>query len=124
MLDLLNLTPDLFPERLPLKILIHGLGLNHNLSPSQEVRPLLLQHEKVHVISVDYSNLSGVLCFYPWAIQNCQLVAKCLALLINNLVQQNIYTPKDIHLVGFSLGGQIAGLAANHMNFKVKRITG
>ncbi|XP_065355472.1 pancreatic lipase-related protein 2 [Calliphora vicina] len=124
LLDPLNLNTDSFPERLPLKILLHGLGLDHNLSPNQELRPLLLHHESNYVISVDYSAISRVLCFMPWAIQNTRVVAKCLALLINNLIDQGIYTAEDIHLIGFSLGAQIAGLASNHLNYKVKRITG
>lgn len=34
------------------------------------------------------------------------------------------FTAQDIHIIGFSLGAQIAGLSANHLNQKVKRITG
>ncbi|XP_023300969.2 pancreatic lipase-related protein 2-like, partial [Lucilia cuprina] len=124
LLDLLNLKPDSFPERLPLKILLHGLGLDHDLSPNEELRPLLLQYERVYIISVDYKNLSRVLCLTPWALQNCRIIAKCLALLITNLVDQIMYSPDDIHLIGFSLGAQIAGLSANHLNYRVKRITG
>lgn len=100
------------------------MGLNHNLSPSEELRPLLLEHEQAYVISVDYSRLVAVLCFYPWGVGNSRLIAKCLALLINNLVDMGLYTPEDIHLIGFSLGAQIAGLSANYMDFRVKRITG
>ncbi|KNC28693.1 hypothetical protein FF38_09439 [Lucilia cuprina] len=124
LLDLLKLKPDSFPERLPLKILLHGLGLDHDLSPNEELRPLLLQYERVYIISVDYKNLSRVLCLTPWALQNCRIIAKCLALLITNLVEQLMYSPDDIHLIGFSLGAQIAGLSANHLNYRVKRITG
>lgn len=118
------MSADLFPARLPLKILIHGYTLNHDLSPNVELRPLLLQQQNTYVISVDYSPLSRLGCYFPWAVQNARLVGKCLAQLLNNLMDQGVYGPNDIHIIGFSLGGQVAGLAANYLNTKIGRITG
>ena len=118
------MSADLFPERLPLKILIHGYTLNHDRSPNMELRPLLLQQQNTYVISVDYSPLSRLGCYFPWAVRNARTVGKCLALLLNNLMDQEVYGPNDIHIIGFSLGGQVAGLAANYLNTKIGRITG
>ncbi|TMW54249.1 hypothetical protein DOY81_000672, partial [Sarcophaga bullata] len=123
LLDIANVSADLFPERLPLKILIHGYTLNHDLSPNVELRPLLLHQQNTYVISVDYSPLSRLGCYF-WAAQNVRAVGKCLAFLLNNLMDQGVYGPNDIHIIGFSLGGQVAGLTANYLNKKIARITG
>ncbi|XP_073822449.1 pancreatic triacylglycerol lipase-like [Musca autumnalis] len=106
-----------------LEILIHGLSLNKDKSPNAELRPLLLEYVNADVISVDYEPLAALPCLYPWAIENSRVVAKCLAEVLKELVANGIYTPKNIHIIGFSLGAQIAGLAANYMDFRIGKIT-
>ncbi|EDW75588.2 uncharacterized protein Dwil_GK23737 [Drosophila willistoni] len=122
--DPLNPLPELFEPRLPLKILIHGFIGNRSLTPNLEVRDILLQSQPVHVISVDYGQLVRFPCYYPWAVQNAPIVSKCLGQLINNLWTTGIYKRSDIHLIGFSLGAQVAGMTANYVNDPLPRITG
>uniref|UniRef100_A0A1I8PL45 Lipase domain-containing protein n=1 Tax=Stomoxys calcitrans TaxID=35570 RepID=A0A1I8PL45_STOCA len=124
LLDPLNISRELFEPQRPIEILIHGLSLNKDKTPNMEMRPLLLEHINVDVISVDYEPMAALPCYYPWAVQNARVVGKCLAQLLNVFHDQGIYTPQMIHIIGFSLGAQIAGLAANDLNFKVNRITG
>lgn len=123
-MDPLNLTNADFEPRWPLKILIHGFNGNQYASPNLESRPVLLRTQPVHVISVDYSSLAAFPCYYPWAVSNARVVARCLAQLTDNLIESGIYMDKDIHLIGFSLGAQIAGLAANSVKQPLRRITG
>lgn len=123
-MDIENINGDLFSDRLPLKILIHGYTLNHNKSPNLEIRSPLLQEQDTYVISVDYSPLARLRCYLPWAVSNARIVGKCLALLLNNLMDQGVYSSNDIHIIGFSLGGQVAGLTANYLKTKIARITG
>ncbi|XP_058979894.1 probable phospholipase A1 magnifin [Musca domestica] len=124
LLDPLNVTEDLLQPQSSLEILIHGFTLNKDKSPNAEIRPLLLQYTEADVISVDYEPLVTLPCLYPWAIENTRAVAKCLAELVRDFVQRGFYTPASIHIIGFSLGGQIAGLMANHLDFRIGKITG
>lgn len=123
LLNLQALDKDFKEPRLPLVILLHGYGQNKDLSPNSEVRPVLLRHEKVHVISVDYSAYAQNPCYYPWAVANSRHVAKCLAQLMDALIALGYYEPKQFHLIGFSLGAQVAGLAANFARHKLAHIT-
>ncbi|XP_067626163.1 inactive pancreatic lipase-related protein 1-like isoform X2 [Eurosta solidaginis] len=124
LLDPLNLTAAAFHPRWPLKILIHGYHGHQHDSPNFEVRPVLLRERQVHVISVDYGKLVRFPCYYPWSVQNARVVGRCLAQLIDNLIETEIYIDDDIHLIGFSLGGQVAGLTANYAKYPLRRITG
>ncbi|BFF94794.1 pancreatic triacylglycerol lipase [Drosophila madeirensis] len=122
-LDPLNLNPWDFQPPRPLKILIHGYTGYRDYAPNSFIRPVLLDHEDVYVISIDYGPLVRYPC-YVQAVQNVPLVSKCLAQLINNLVDRSIVPNEMIHLIGFSLGGQVAGQTTNHLKRKLKRITG
>ncbi|XP_030383959.1 inactive pancreatic lipase-related protein 1 [Scaptodrosophila lebanonensis] len=124
LLDPLNPLAQHFEPRLPLKILIHGFIGNRSLTPNLEVRDVLLQSQPVHVVSIDYGSLVRWPCYYPWAVQNAPIVAKCLAQFVDGLLDAGIYTRDHIHLIGFSLGAQVAGMSANYLKRKLKRITG
>lgn len=119
----LKLNPWDFQPRKPLKFLLHGYTGDKDFSPNSHIRPELLHYENVYVISVDYGPLVPYPCYFS-AVQNLPLASKCLAHLINNLVEQNIVSNDDIHIIGFSLGAQVAGQTANYVQRKLKRITG
>lgn len=108
----------------PLKILLHGYNGDGDKTPNSEIRPALLQTQPVHVISVDYGAIVKPPCYLPWAVTNARIVAKCMAQFIDNLIAAKIYENDNIHLIGFSLGAQIAGLTANHVQNQLRRITG
>ncbi|XP_043647052.1 pancreatic triacylglycerol lipase-like [Drosophila teissieri] len=123
LLNPLDLNPRDFQPPRPLKILIHGYTGHRDFAPNSFIRPVLLDHEDVYVISIDYGPLVPEPC-YLTALQNLPLVSRCLAQLINNLVDRAIVPNDQIHLIGFSLGGQVAGQTANYVKRKLKRITG
>ncbi|EDV57473.2 pancreatic triacylglycerol lipase [Drosophila erecta] len=123
LLNPLDLNPWDFQPPRPLKILIHGYTGYRDFAPNSYIRPVLLDHEDVYVISIDYGPLVAYPC-YIQAVQNLPLVSRCLAQLINNLVDRAIVANDQIHLIGFSLGGQVAGQTANYVKRKLKRITG
>lgn len=83
-----------------------------------------MQTQPVHVLTVDYGALARLPCYYPWAVENASIVGKCLAQLIDKLIANGIYRNEDIHIIGFSLGGQIAGLTGNYVQNKLSHITG
>lgn len=123
LLDPLNLQKADFPVRRPVKILIHGYTGHRDFAPNTFIRPVLLQHENVYVISPDYGPLVREPC-YTSAVENLPLAARCLAQLINNLVDGGIVQNEDLHVIGFSLGAQVAGQTANYVKKKLQRITG
>lgn len=85
---------------------------------------MLLETQPVHVVSVDYGSLVRWPCYYPWAVQNAPIVSQCLAQFIDNLLAAGIYSREQIHLIGFSLGAQVAGMVANYVQEPLARITG
>ncbi|XP_030384292.1 pancreatic triacylglycerol lipase-like [Scaptodrosophila lebanonensis] len=123
LLDPLDLNPSDFEPPRPIEILIHGYTGHRDFAPNSNVRPALLDHENVYVISVDYGPLVREPC-YPQAVENVPLVSKCLAQLINNLLDRGISQSDQLHIIGFSLGGQVAGQTANYVTEKLHHITG
>ncbi|KAH8376988.1 hypothetical protein KR093_002551 [Drosophila rubida] len=123
LLNPLDLNPWDFQPPRPLKILLHGYTGYRDFAPNDYIRPALLDNEDVYVISIDYAPLVRAPC-YIQAVQNLPVVAKCLAQLINELLSRGIVQHDAIHIIGFSLGGQVAGQTANYLKRKLKRITG
>lgn len=113
-----------FVEDRPLIFLIHGYTGDRDFSPNTEIRPAYLEHDDFNIISLDYSKLAAEPC-YMTAVGNLQTVANCTAQLIDSLIDANVFTLDQIHVIGFSLGGQVAGMIANYLkdNRKLKRIT-
>lgn len=77
----------------------------------------------VNIIIVDWSPM----CAFPWyshAVLNTRIAAKYLAKFIEYLVYKKFYLSK-IHLIGFSLGAEIAGFTGKNLKIgKLPRITG
>lgn len=77
----------------------------------------------VNIIIVDWSPM----CAFPWyshAVLNTRIAAKYLAKFIEYLVSRRFYLSK-IHLIGFSLGAEIAGFTGKNLKIgKLPRITG
>ncbi|EDW03903.1 GH11499 [Drosophila grimshawi] len=122
-LDPLELNPWDFQPPRPVKILLHGYTGHRDFAPNNHIRPALLDNEDVYVISIDYGPLVRYPC-YMQAVSNLPLVSRCLAQLINNLLERGIVQHELLHVIGFSLGGQVAGQTANYLKRKLKRITG
>ncbi|XP_060657244.1 pancreatic triacylglycerol lipase-like isoform X1 [Drosophila nasuta] len=119
----MRIDPALFQPPHPVYILIHGYTGHRDFSPNTEIRPELLDKKAVYVISVDFGPLVRHPCFKE-AILNALLISECLGQLINNLVNPGIINKDDLHLIGFSLGAQVAGQTANYVNHTLHHITG
>lgn len=73
---------------------------------------------------MDYHPLAPEPC-YLQAVHNLPVVAKCTAQLLDHLIESNMFTLDDIHVIGFSLGAQTSGMIANYIKAgKLRRITG
>ncbi|XP_042561452.1 lipoprotein lipase [Clupea harengus] len=74
-----------------------------------------------NIIVVDWLDRASQ--HYPISAENTRLVGKDVAKFINWL--EDLEYPLDkLHLLGYSLGAHVAGVAGNLMNHKVNRITG
>ncbi|XP_050428474.1 pancreatic triacylglycerol lipase-like isoform X2 [Adelges cooleyi] len=119
-----NLLQAPFILNAPIKILIHGYTGNKDYSPNIELRPAYLTYKNLNVISVDYKDLVQEPC-YVQAVHNVPLVGKCTAAFIKHLFRVRTDLDfKDLHVVGFSLGAQVAGHIGRLTNGTIQRITG
>lgn len=114
-----------FAKNRPLVVLIHGFTGHRDFSPNTQIRPAYFEKDEFNIISIDYKNLARDFC-YITAVSNLPTVANCTAQLLDFLIDENIFTLESIHVIGFSLGAQTAGLIANYLKTgrKLKRITG
>lgn len=107
----------------PLIILIHGYTGNKDFAPNPTIRPAYFEKDDYNIISIDYGAIAPSPC-YLQACYNSQTVANCTAQLLDYLISSSIVSLPSIHVVGFSLGGHVAGFIANYLKSgKLKRIT-
>ena len=92
------------------------------------VIPFFQQQGDFNVILVDWEKGAGITRRWPLAytqpVQNTRVVGKQIAMLISNLQATTSVNPANIHLIGASLGAQVAGYAGMYLNGTVGRITG
>ncbi|XP_026315750.1 pancreatic triacylglycerol lipase-like [Hyposmocoma kahamanoa] len=123
-LDPQSITSAPFVKDAPIKIIIHGYTKDKDSIPNTLLRPAYMECCDYNLISVDYGPLARSPC-YIQAVDNTQLVANCTAQLVNVLVQDYGFDLSKFHVIGFSLGGQIAGIMANFMTSgRLERVTG
>ncbi|XP_065366768.1 inactive pancreatic lipase-related protein 1-like [Calliphora vicina] len=111
----------------PLVIYVHGfneLAIAEKQS-SQKIKDAFLQSGDYNVLLIDWSKLAAA----PWylsAVGNLPTIGKYVARFIRFLMQQS-YEVEKIHLIGFSLGAEIAGNIGRQLqkwNITLPRITG
>lgn len=111
------------PNR-PLIVLIHGYTGHRDYAPNTSIRPAYLAYDEFNIISLDYNPLVLEPCYYQ-GVRNLPTVANCTAQLLDFLIGERMFSLDDIHVVGFSLGGQTSGMIANYLKSgKLRRITG
>lgn len=130
-----DLNSTSFDFDLPTKIIIHGWLSNMNEYPLAEMRKQYLERttRPANVISVDWSelakggneNVSNIfqeLDSYLQTLDSVNLVSECIAGLIEKIFEGS---SNEIHVIGFSIGAHVAGIAANYLpDRKMHRITG
>ncbi|XP_075974608.1 pancreatic lipase-related protein 3-like [Anticarsia gemmatalis] len=110
-------------EKAPVKILIHGYTGHKDFAPNDEIRPAYLECCDYNIISVDYNPIAREPCYIE-AARNTELVGKCTAQLIDELVNTYHFALASFHVIGFSLGGQTAGYIGNYITCgKLPRIS-
>lgn len=115
---------QLFIKGRPLVVLIHGYTGHKDFSPNSEIRPAYFENDEYNIITVDYQCLAPEPC-YLQAVKNLRTVANCTAQLLDNLLISRTFNIDEIHVIGFSLGGQTAGMIATYLkNGPLHRITG
>ncbi|KAI8122059.1 hypothetical protein FF38_06995 [Lucilia cuprina] len=105
---------------------IHGVLGNKSSEECLIIKDAKLKVEDANIIIVDYSSLMKRNDF-KIDFSSADLVAKSITDLVILLKENFNMNIQNIHIVGFSLGGQIAGLAGQniykHCAEKINRIT-
>ncbi|CAO1409451.1 unnamed protein product [Diamesa hyperborea] len=117
-----NLSSSYFNPRHSSKIIIHGYRSDFYLTPLYEMKHEYLQQDNFNIFYVDWYNLSSSFC-YPAAVHNVKHVGECVAQLVHRIRDEG---SSDIHVIGFSLGGQVPNYISNYLkpDFLLPRITG
>lgn len=124
MADIQTVNSAPYAKGRPFLVLIHGYTGHKDFSPNSHLRPALFDNDEYNVISIDYGPLAPEPC-YVQAVNNLPVVAKCTAQLLDYMMEQQTFTLDDLHIIGFSLGGQTAGMISNYVKTgKIKHITG
>lgn len=116
-----------FDPLLKVKFIVHGFTQNGQSAWVKEMVLELLKKEKMNVIVVDWGLGSSVLNLYDGAAGNTRLVGAQVADLIHVLNTKFHVGLKKFHIIGHSLGAQLAGFAGEKLVKSGKvigRITG
>ncbi|XP_072141083.1 pancreatic triacylglycerol lipase-like [Dermacentor andersoni] len=111
-----------FNGSLKTKVIVHGFMDSQEVGKWMVImKDEFLKHDDYNVIVVDWSRGNGPP--YTKATANTRVVGAELALLISTLQNATDASPADFHIIGHSLGAQIAGYAGERID-KIGRITG
>ncbi|XP_067949181.1 lipase member H-like [Watersipora subatra] len=104
--------------------IIHGWNGGSDDGWATEMRTALLQKFDANVFYVDWSKWATTSNYFK-AAAKCSDAGEALALFINQLESKKGASMAKVHLIGHSLGGQVAGFAgAKIQSPKLARITG
>ena len=113
---------EIFDSRKPLKLLIHGWTADRNHVSLKPLKNAYLSRGDVNLLIVDWPNVSKL----PYEKSRILVknVGARIGQLLNELMTKAQIDPKNIHLIGHSLGAHIAGNIGRYLNEKLGRITG
>ncbi|XP_076654929.1 pancreatic lipase-related protein 2-like isoform X1 [Halictus rubicundus] len=113
-----------FDDRYPTVIYIHGYSESSSSGSAIAMRDVYLKRGEYNVILVDWAKLAG-LPWYVTAVQNTRIVGPQVAKLVGWLDVMGAVPMASVHVIGFSLGAEIAGFMGKALSpRKVGRITG
>lgn len=113
-----------FNDRYPTVIFIHGYSESATGRSAVAIRDVYLSRGEYNVILVNWAKLAG-LPWYVTAVRNTRIVGPQLARLVEWLAARGAVSLPDLHVIGFSLGAEIAGFMGKALSpRKVGRITG
>lgn len=106
--------------------IIHGFNGKSTMKELVDLGLAMVEHTNAVVVMVDWDRGAR----YPWyeqAVVNMQVVARSLALLIERMRGFRKLNTDYVHLIGFSLGAHVAGLAGRfaqeRFHYQYGRIT-
>ncbi|XP_012138644.2 phospholipase A1 member A-like [Megachile rotundata] len=102
-------------------IYIHGYLESVVTSGVTPILDALLKYTTANIIAVDYRR--AALLFYPLSVAIVPAVGAKVAKSIEKMVEAGV-NAKSIHIIGHSLGAQLAGCIGRSLKFKLTRITG
>ncbi|XP_050471050.1 pancreatic triacylglycerol lipase-like [Bombus huntii] len=100
---------------------IHGFTESINSNDVVIVTNTYLQATNDNVLAVDYQQIAGLP--YVTGVTMIEVVAKAVGGALNILASSGMNS-KTLHVIGHSLGAQIAGVLPENINFRLTRITG
>ncbi|XP_076229837.1 endothelial lipase-like isoform X2 [Nomia melanderi] len=113
-----------FNDRHPTVIYIHGYSESTTTGSSIAIKDVYLKRGEYNVILVNWAKL-GSLPWYVTAVRNTKIVGPQVARLVNWLDSMGAISIPTLHVIGFSLGAEIAGFMGKALSpRKVGRITG
>jgi len=121
---------DKFRPDAKTKIIIHGYTENGRIEWIKDMAHAYHDADSsLNVISVEWSVLADAANGYDPPARNTQLVGQHVAEFINYMLNRDetSFSASDFHIVGFSLGAQVAGKAGavlNGLGKNLARITG
>ncbi|KAK7869530.1 hypothetical protein R5R35_002303 [Gryllus longicercus] len=101
---------DFNPKR-PTVFIVHGFLEQAEKRWMEDMKDALLNRADVNVILTDWARGSFEFLNYLQAASNTRIVGAQIARLIHQLESDLGVRPEDVHIVGFSLGGQVAAYA-------------
>nr|XP_024216846.1 pancreatic triacylglycerol lipase-like [Halyomorpha halys] len=114
-----NLNEAGFDWNKPVTVIIPGYAETTHRFEMIALKRELLKHSDMSVLIMDWSKLTND--WYITAVINAHYAGRCLADLINTLGRPSA----GLHVIGFSLGGEVPGTAATFLApYKIPRITG
>nr|XP_037291609.1 phospholipase A1-like [Rhipicephalus microplus] len=105
----------IFREPRKLVVLIHGFTQSVGSRWLHYTKEALLKKEDANVILVDWANGCRAPHYFA-AVGNSALIGRQVSLALQSLVHQfpEAVDPANIHVIGFSLGGQACGFCGRH----------
>jgi pimeloyl-ACP methyl ester carboxylesterase len=109
-------------------VLIHGFGMDSSNSEMLSLKNAILQNSQKQAVIVTDWKSGAASPMYNTAAVNTQVVGRQVALLVNQIRASRGISVGNVHLLGFSLGSQVAGFAGkwsqSEYNWIFGRITG
>merc|ERR1711971_1136081 len=105
--DLQSVVDSNFNASLKTKVLVHGYTGDGDQSWVIRMKNGFLEKEDCNVISVDWAPLAGPAPWYGVAVANVRNVGARAGKMLSFLKENVQLSYDDIHVLGFSLGGQL-----------------
>ncbi|KAF4517961.1 hypothetical protein B566_EDAN005328 [Ephemera danica] len=121
-----NITASTFNPANPTKIIVHGYNSGSKIDLLVDIKDAYVAARDYNVFMVEWGELSSAPC-YPTAAHNARYVGRCIGELVRAVMNASSsdVIPSDLHIIGFSLGAQVAGFVADFLKpLTIPRITG